>query len=89
MASATPTMLRASRNFCCRRLWKARYVTCQLPAVFLKVLRLATLTELRHSRPEQHEALSQLSVEQGKPVSLLVREAIEKTYFEQANLDRR
>ena len=37
----------------------------------------------------QHEALSQLSVEQGKPVSLLIREAIEKTYFEQANLDRR
>jgi len=46
------------------------------------------LTELRQSRPEQHEALSQLSVEQGKPVSLLVREAIEKTYFEQANLNR-
>jgi len=38
---------------------------------------------------DQHEALSQLSVEQGKPVSLLVREAIERTYFEQANLARR
>jgi predicted DNA-binding protein len=38
---------------------------------------------------DQHEALSQLSVEQGKPVSLLIREAIEKTYFEQASLERR
>jgi len=36
---------------------------------------------------EQHEMLSRFALEQGKPLSALIREAIEKTYF--AEVDRR
>lgn len=38
---------------------------------------------------EQYAALSQLSLDTGVPVSLLVRDAIERTYFEQAQRTRR
>ena len=51
-------------------------------AVYTKRVQ-AVLTE------EQHAALSRLSLELGKSVSLLIREAIERVYFEQAQRDRR
>jgi hypothetical protein len=38
---------------------------------------------------EQNEKLSRLAEEQGKPVSALVREAIENTYFVQAEREAR
>jgi len=38
---------------------------------------------------EQHTTLCQLSLELGKPLSLLIRDAIEKVYFEQAQRERR
>ncbi|MBI2320847.1 MAG: hypothetical protein HYU88_01800 [Chloroflexi bacterium] len=38
---------------------------------------------------EQYQALTELADKQGRPLSLLVREAIEKVYFEQAALERR
>lgn len=38
---------------------------------------------------EQYAALSQLSLASGKPLSILIREAIEKVYFEQAQRERR
>ena len=38
---------------------------------------------------EQNEKLSRLAEEQGKPVSVLVREAIENTYFVQAEREAR
>jgi hypothetical protein len=38
---------------------------------------------------EQYAALSQLSAELGKPISLLIREAIEKVYFKEAQGKRR
>lgn len=43
----------------------------------------AVLTE------EQYEALLALSERTGKPLSELVREAVEKTYLEQEDRDRR
>lgn len=38
---------------------------------------------------EQYEALVQLSAELDKPISVLIREAIEKVYFEQTRRERR
>lgn len=38
---------------------------------------------------EQYEALSRLARESGKPVSLLIREAVEGVYFEAAERERR
>ena len=38
---------------------------------------------------EQNEKLTQLAEEQGKPVSVLVREAIENTYLVQAEREAR
>jgi len=38
---------------------------------------------------QQHALLRQLSKEQKKPVSVLVREAVERVYFKQAVLRRR
>ena len=38
---------------------------------------------------EQHEALSRIALEQGKPLSVLIREAIEKTYFAEVDRQRR
>lgn len=38
---------------------------------------------------EQFAALNQRSSDEGKPVSVLIREAVEKVYFEPAALDRR
>lgn len=38
---------------------------------------------------EQYEALQQLSESTGKPLSELIREAIEKTYLEQQDRERR
>ena len=38
---------------------------------------------------EQHDALSHLSSQMRKPVSVLVREALEKVYFEEAEHKRR
>lgn len=38
---------------------------------------------------EQNEKLTELAEEQGKPVSVLVREAIEHTYFVQAEREAR
>jgi hypothetical protein len=38
---------------------------------------------------DQFEMLTQLALEQGKPVSLLIREAVEEVYFKQASLQRR
>lgn len=38
---------------------------------------------------QQHALLQQLSKEQKKPVSVLVREAVERVYFKQAILRRR
>lgn len=38
---------------------------------------------------EQYEMLSDLSDETGKPVSQLVREAVEKVYLEKASEERR
>lgn len=38
---------------------------------------------------EQYTTLCQLSLELGKPLSLLIRDAIEKVYFEQAQRERR
>jgi len=43
----------------------------------------AVLTE------EQYKALSHLSAELGKPLSVLIREAVEKMYFQQAERERR
>ncbi|MFQ5796900.1 MAG: ribbon-helix-helix protein, CopG family [Candidatus Bipolaricaulia bacterium] len=43
----------------------------------------AVLTE------EQYELLQRLSQEQGKPISVLIREAIEQQYFQKALLERR
>jgi predicted DNA-binding protein len=37
----------------------------------------------------QYELLRQLAEKSGQPVSLLVREAVEKVYFEKADLERR
>ena len=38
---------------------------------------------------EQYTLLRRLSEEQGKPISVLVREAVERVYFEQAALRHR
>lgn len=38
---------------------------------------------------EQYETLSRLAQEQGKPVSALIREAVEQVYLEQADRERR
>ena len=38
---------------------------------------------------EQYALLRQLSKEQKKPVSVLIREAVERVYFKQAALQRR
>ena len=38
---------------------------------------------------EQYEALTRLSKESGKPLSALVREAVEQVYFGQVDLERR
>jgi predicted DNA-binding protein len=38
---------------------------------------------------EQYETLSRLAKEQGKPVSTLIREAVEQVYLEQADRERR
>jgi predicted DNA-binding protein len=38
---------------------------------------------------EQYEMLRELAEKSGQPVSLLVREAVEKVYFEKMDLDRR
>ncbi len=38
---------------------------------------------------QQHALLRQLSEEQKKPVSVLIREAVERVYFKQAVLRRR
>lgn len=38
---------------------------------------------------EQYDALSRLAREEEKPVSVLVREAVEKVYFEEAERKRR
>lgn len=38
---------------------------------------------------EQYTALNQRSIEEGKPVSVLIREAVEKAYFEPAALEMR
>jgi predicted DNA-binding protein len=43
----------------------------------------AVLTE------EQYETLSRLSEEMAKPLSALIREAVEKVYLEQADQERR
>jgi len=43
----------------------------------------AVLTE------EQYEALSRLSEERGKPLSVLIREAVEKVYLEEVERGRR
>jgi len=43
----------------------------------------AVLTE------EQYEMLRELAEKSGQPVSILVREAVEKVYFERIDLDRR
>jgi predicted DNA-binding protein len=37
----------------------------------------------------QYEMLRELAEKSGQPISLLVREAVEKVYFEEAKLDRR
>ena len=38
---------------------------------------------------EQYTRLSELSRQRGQPKSVLIREAIERVYFEQADLERR
>lgn len=38
---------------------------------------------------EQYETLSRLSKERGKPLSALIREAVEQVYLEQADRERR
>lgn len=38
---------------------------------------------------EQYAALSRLALERDKPLSILIREAIEQTYFAQAERDQR
>lgn len=38
---------------------------------------------------DQYETLTRLSKESGKPVSVLIREAVEQMYFEQVDLQRR
>ncbi len=38
---------------------------------------------------EQYEMLSQLALKQDKPLSVLIREAIEKIYFAEADRQRR
>lgn len=38
---------------------------------------------------EQYARLARLSLDTGKPLSLLIREAIEKVYFEEAQRERR
>lgn len=43
----------------------------------------AVLTE------EQYRTLTELAAQQGRPLSVLVREAIEHVYFEQAERERR
>ena len=43
----------------------------------------AVLTE------KQYDTISRLSEEMGKPVSVLIREAVEKVYIEQAEQERR
>ena len=48
-----------------------------------EVILLRTLTA------EQYALLRQLSREQKKPVSVLIREAVERVYFKQAALQRR
>lgn len=39
--------------------------------------------------PEQYEKLSQLAEQSGKPVSVLIREAIDQTYFVELDQRRR
>ena len=39
--------------------------------------------------PKQHEMLVAIARQQSKPLSVLVREAIEKAYFEEAERERR
>jgi hypothetical protein len=38
---------------------------------------------------EQYAALNQQSIDAGKPVSVLIREAVEKVYFEPVALEKR
>lgn len=38
---------------------------------------------------EQHKALSRLALKQGKPLSVLIREAIEQAYFAPIDRERR
>jgi hypothetical protein len=38
---------------------------------------------------EQYAALNQRSIDAGKPVSVLIREAVERVYFEPAALEKR
>jgi predicted DNA-binding protein len=52
---------------------------------------MATYTERVQTvlTPEQYERLSQLAEQQEKPVSVLIREAIEQTYFVEMDRQRR
>lgn len=38
---------------------------------------------------EQYQTLTELAAQQGRPLSVVVREAIERVYFEQAERERR
>ncbi|HSM56667.1 MAG TPA: ribbon-helix-helix domain-containing protein [Candidatus Sulfomarinibacteraceae bacterium] len=52
---------------------------------------MATYTERVQTvlTPEQYERLSKLAEEQRKPLSVLIREAVERTYFLEMDRERR
>jgi len=54
-------------------------------------MKLATYTKRVQTvlSEDQYETLTRLSEESGKPVSVLIREAVERVYFEQVDLQRR
>jgi predicted DNA-binding protein len=54
-------------------------------------MKLATYTKRVQTvlSEDQYETLIRLSEESGKPVSVLIREAVERVYFEKVDLQRR
>ena len=56
-----------------------------------EVLRLAIYTRRVQAvlTEKQYDTISRLSEEMGKPLSVLIREAVEKVYIEQAEQERR
>jgi predicted DNA-binding protein len=59
--------------------------------LLMEVSRMAVYTRRVQAvlSEEQYETLSRISKEQGKPLSMLIREAVEQVYLEQIDRERR